>query len=155
MLSTVVIVGCLLGLAGCSVATPDMLALPMTVAPVTAEAWHSGPTKTKLQAALAAQSDLYTTRLHYTQPPQIIFVEQMGSLEAQRRMRTIDALMPGIDAWLVIFEGDYQIFGPPGPTSLPVVTPTPIPTVHGCAYIILSAADGAPMSDGTLRTCQP
>jgi hypothetical protein len=140
-------------LAACGVATPADPALPMTVGPATVEAWHPGPVKSKLQAVIAAQIALGATRLHYAQPPQAIFVEQVASPEGQRRIRSIDA-RPAADAWLVIFEGDYQIIGPAMPATPSAATPTPIPYVHGCVFVLLSAVDGMFIQAGTTTSCR-
>jgi hypothetical protein len=145
--------GCCVMLAACGAATPADPTLPMTVGPATYEAWQPGPVKSKLQAAIAAQVALGATRLHYAQPPQAIFVEQVGSPEGQRRMRSIDA-KPAADAWLVIFEGDYQIIGPAMPATPSVATPTPIPYVHGCVFVILSTVDSTFIQAGTTTSCR-
>jgi hypothetical protein len=149
-LGTVVVADCLIGLAGCAglasgTATPDNLALPITIPAGTVQAWHSGPIETRLQAAIAAQAALCTTRLYYAKSPPIVLVERMGLPEAQRRVATNDGPTSGIDVWLVIFEGNYQIYPP--------VSPTPIPSVHGCAFVMLDAAGGAPVQAGTKTTC--
>ena len=152
-LGVVLVTSWCLGLAACAAAPSVDPALPMTVAPATAEAWRAGPVQTKLQAAIAAQSDLGATRLHYAVSPQIIFIWQMSFDQAHRRARTSGGPGSGSDVWLVIVEGDYQIIPPGMPTTVPDVTPTPIPVVHGCAFVIMTTADGMPLSMGTMTSC--
>jgi hypothetical protein len=135
-----------LGLAGCAAAAPPKLVLPLTVAAPTVDAWQYGPVTTRLQAAIGAQRKFI--HIHFVQSPQVIFVERLDSTEAQRRLRTMPVDVPGADAWLVILEGDFQGFGPPPAGTPSLATATPIPTVHGCVYVLLAAADGASYRSG-------
>jgi len=135
-----------MGLAGCAAAPPPELVLPATIAAPTVDAWQYGPVTNRLQAAIGAQRKLI--HIHFVQPPQVIFVERLDSAEAQRRLRTMPVDVPGAEAWLIILEGDFQGFSPPPAGTPNLATATPIPTVHGCVYVLLAAADGTSYGSG-------
>ncbi len=112
------------------------------------------PIESKLQAVIAARVNLESTRLRFSEPPQVVSVEAMSLKLAHQR-----AAQPGVSTyeerpgdtqvWLVILEGEWQVF-PPDPFH----TVTPPPPVHGCTYVIIDQQDSARTEIGGIG-CPP
>ena len=73
--------------------------------------------------------------------PRVVAVEELALAEARRRMTcagvsTDEDRAVDTPVWLVIFEGEWQIFPPD-----PLHTITPAPPSHGCVNVILDAND--------------
>jgi hypothetical protein len=98
------------------------------------------PVRNKMDAVIAARLSLDTTRLEYTEEPKVVLAEEMRFDDARRRVAQPGFLnvinteeIPGdANVWLVLFEGDWQMTGPP-----PEEPVTPEPPSHGCVYIII------------------
>ena len=149
----IVLVGLIVGmavyLAGCGSsvemgqATEDRTYLT-AVPEATLMAFRSdSPIRNKLQAVIAARVNLESTRLRFSEPPQVVSVDALSLEEAhqrvaQPRITTYEDRPGDTPVWLVIFEGDWQVF-PPDPFH----TVTPPPPVHGCTYVIIDQNDGA------------
>jgi hypothetical protein len=139
--------------SGCSVAEDTTYLTPIPKATLSAINWEE-PITSKLQAVIVARAMLDTTRLHYTEEPQVVSAEELRLEDAQKRIAR-----PGGDAseerpgdtkvWLIIFEGDWQVI-PPDPDH----TITPDPPSHGCVFAILDANESARTEIGTMR-CDP
>ena len=95
------------------------------------------PADEKLQVVVAARLFLGTTRIVFTEPPDVLSIESISLEEARQRVDQPETTLyedrPGnTTTWLVIFEGDYQIIPPAPENTLP-----PEPAHHGCAYVIV------------------
>lgn len=98
------------------------------------------PIRNKMDAVIAARLSLDTTRLEHTEEPNVVYVEEMRFEDARRRVAQPGFLnvinteeIPGdTKVWLVLFEGDWRMTGPP-----PEEPVTPGPPTHGCVYIII------------------
>ena len=110
------------------------------------------PVRNKMDAVIAARLSLSTTRLNFTETPKVISVEEMKLSDARRR-----AAQPGINTyedrpgdtmvWLVIFEGEWSISGPPTDPANPA---TMEPPSHGCVFVIVDANDSSRSDVGTI-----
>jgi len=93
------------------------------------------PITNKLEAVIAAQVFLRTTRLDYQELPKVCSVEKLRLAEAYQAVNRTDIYDDRPDdtrVWLVILEGEWTIIPPdPGHDF------TPAPPARGCAYVIL------------------
>ena len=97
------------------------------------------PIRNKLDAAIAAQALLSSTRLEYEELPRVMYVENLPLEEVHEKVRQ---MQPGeyfsedrpgnTRVWLVLFEGEWRVV-PPDPEH--VYTPEPL--AHGCAFVII------------------
>jgi hypothetical protein len=97
------------------------------------------PIENKLQAVIAAQRVLQTTRLDYQEEPVVVSVDEM---RLEKAHQSVQQLQPGdyfyedrpddTKVWLVMFEGMWRII-PPDPEH----TYTPEPFSYGCIYVII------------------
>ena len=97
------------------------------------------PVDSKLQAAIAAQVIIRTSRLDYETAPKVISVEEMTLAEAQKIVRQLkpgntyhDDIAGDTKVWLVMLKGEYRII-PPDPEH----TYTPEPLAEGCISVIV------------------
>jgi hypothetical protein len=104
------------------------------------------PITNKLEAVIAAQMFMRTTRLEYEETPRVVSVDELTLDEAQRRVRDPESGnyyfedRPGdTKVWLVVLEGNYRII-PPVPDY------TPEPFGRGCAYVIIDQDGGGEMT---------
>ena len=95
------------------------------------------PITNKLEAAIAAQNFLETTRLDFKEYPKVIFVERTTLDEAYQKIHSqkpedydTENRQGKTKVWLVIVEGNFRIIPP-------LSEPTPTPYSHGCAYVII------------------
>ena len=113
----------------------------------------TAPITTKMQAVIAARRELLATRLEFSNPPSVLFVEEMKLVDALQRAGQSDKInSPGkpsnTKVWLVIFIGDVQIIPPD-----PMHTLTPAPPSTGCATVIINSDTG--LSEGVRGTACP
>ena len=107
-----------------------------------------------MDAVILARLSLDTTRLSYTAEPKVVLAEEMRFEDARRRVaqrgviNTFEERSGEAKVWLVLFEGDWQISGPPADPENPV---TPEPPSHGCVYVIIDQ-DGS--SHGEIGTTE-
>jgi len=109
-----------------------------------------------MDAVIHARLSLDTTRLSYTEESIVVLAEEMKLEDARRRVAQRGVIIyegrPGdTKVWLVIFEGDWQISGPPPDPEHPV---TPEPPSHGCVYVIIAQNDSSHGEIGTTE-CSP
>lgn len=109
----------------------------------TLEAYTLGsPVETKAEAAVAARRQLGGPHWFPVGTPRVVLVEAMDELasSSQEPVPGVDDPSSGtIKVWRVVFEGDWQILGPPPPDGIPYEDPPPY---HGCGYVLLRAANG-------------
>jgi len=126
---------------GCAQAENNLYLSP--IPQETLSAYREGmPVETRLQAVIAAQAFLQTTRLEYTSQPGVISVEEMPLDLAHEKVRepgtTVNEDRPGdTKVWLVLFAGEWRVI-PPAPRS----DFTPGPPAPGCAFVILDPKSG-------------
>jgi len=112
------------------------------------------PVRNKMDAVILARLSLDTTRLSYTAEPKVVLAEEMRFEDARRRVaqrgviNTFEERSGDAKVWLVLFEGDWQISGPPPDPENPI---TPEPPSHGCVYVIIDQ-DGS--SHGEIGTTE-
>jgi hypothetical protein len=104
------------------------------------------PITNKLEAVVAAQMFMRTTRIKYEELPRVISVEELELTDAQHRMRDPESEnyyyedRPGNTiVWLILLEGDFRIVPP-------VSDYTPEPFVRGCAYVLIDKNGRGEMS---------
>jgi hypothetical protein len=104
------------------------------------------PITNKLEAVIAAQMFMRTTRLEYEETPSVVSVDELTLDEAHRRVRDPQSGnyyyedRPGNTiVWLVVLEGNYRIIPP-------VADYTPEPFGRGCAYVIIDQDGGGEMT---------
>ncbi|HLE91825.1 MAG TPA: hypothetical protein VI753_11805 [Anaerolineales bacterium] len=124
----------------------------------TLQAYHwDTPVRNKMDAVIQARLSLDTTRLSYTEEPQVVLAEEMRCQDALKRVaqpgviKTYEERSGDAKVWLVLFEGDWQISGPPPDPEHPV---TPGPPTHGCVYVIIDPNGGCYGEIGTIG-CSP
>ena len=143
--------------AGQEVATEDTAYLtPIPKETLQAYQWDT-PVRNKMDAVILARLSLDTTRLSYTEEPKVVLAEEMRCEDALKRVaqpgviKTYEERSGDAKVWLVLFEGDWQISGPPPD---PEHVETPGPPTHGCAYVIIDPNDGCHGEIGTIG-CSP
>lgn len=95
--------------------------------------------KTKLQAVIAAQRALNSSRIKFEQPPRVRSVLKTTLSEARKQVQqpgeTFDSTQPGsTPVWFVSFKGNLRIEGGPQPAN---ATEVPRPFGPGCAFVII------------------
>lgn len=155
-----IIVSAAVSIAGCSIPAKEGTATQtVTVAPsipeTTLPAYRPGSLIASPQEAVnVARVSMEQSRLRYVNTPKVVSTEQLKLEDAHKRVA-----QPGVIisedrpsdtiVWLVIFEGEWQIVPPdPGHAA------TPVPPVHGCAYVIMNASDGGRVEVGGVA-CVP
>jgi len=99
----------------------------------TLEAFQEGiPIENEQQAVIAARVYLDSTRIRFTTHPEVVSVVEEP-----------------LNAWKVVFEGDYQI-NPPDPMH----TLTPPAPVHGCVFVAIDTNANVRTEVGTIG-CPP
>ena len=109
-----------------------------------------------MDAVIHARLSLDTTRLSSTEEPKVVLAEEMRLEDAGRRVaRRGSPVYEGRPAdtkvWLVLFEGDWQVTGPPPDPEHPI---TPESPSHGCVYVIIDVNQGGQGEIGTTE-CSP
>jgi len=107
---------------------------------VTLLAYREGQSiENKLQAVVAANAALRTTRIHYDEQPKAIQVELMKLKDAHNLVRyqgtsdyAFEDRPDNTRVWLVLFKRNFVII-PPDPEN----TYTPVSPTYGCLYVIL------------------
>jgi hypothetical protein len=99
------------------------------------------PIETQLEAVIAARAHLGASRAQFVEEPKVLLVEQMTLAEADKRIApsgpsVIQPSQGETPVWLIIFEGDWQVF-PPDPSH----TVTPPPPRHGCSYVVVGVTE--------------
>jgi hypothetical protein len=88
-------------------------------------------------ALIAAQSGLRAS-FDYTEPLTVVKVEQMSFGEYSKFVGASNNRPVDTQVWLVIyFDKQWQV------GSRPIGTP--LPSLHGCVYVAINAADGLPV----------
>ena len=110
----------------------------------TLQAYQFGsPIEDKMEAVIIAWLSLDTTRLSYTETPKVISAEAVRFEDARswvaqpgifHMIGNTEDIPGDTKVWLVLFEGDWQISGPPADPEHPI---TPEPGLHGCVYVII------------------
>ena len=114
------------------------------------------PIRNKMDAVIHARLSLDTTRLSYTEEPHVVSAEEMSCEDARKHIvqpgviKTDQEISADARVWLVLFEGDWLIAGPP-PEDPVVITPAP---AHGCVYVIIDVNGGCQGEIGTTE-CGP
>jgi hypothetical protein len=136
---------CVFGfLVGCSSILPEIKATEDTtyltpISQATLSAFHQqGPIENKLQAVIAARSQLMTPP-HFKPvgTPTTLFADELSLEDAHRLIKTqpnyYTSWTADTRAWLVVFEGKIQVT-PPGEYE-------PNPPFHSCSYVIIPKED--------------
>jgi len=141
-IAIILLMGCST-IAGQGTATEDTTYLtPIPRATLQAYQFDT-PIRNKMDAVIVARLSLDTTRLSYTEEPEVVFVEEMRLEDALKRIaqpgflrviNTYEDKSGDTKVWLVLFEGDWQMTSPP-----PEHPVTPEPPSHGCVYIVIDA----------------
>jgi len=134
-------------ISSCSPAEDDSYLTP--IPETTLNAYRTNMTiENKVQAVVAAQAYIRTTRIDFIDRPNVVSVEEMQLEEANKFLHPASdggyyEDRPGdTKVWLVLLTGNWRIIPPDFDHSY-----TPRPFRRGCAYILVDE-DGA----GTLRT---
>src|SRR3990170_8940299 len=96
-----------------------------------------------MDAVILARLSLDTTRLSFTEEPKVVLAEKMRLEDARKHIvqpgviNTYEDTSGDAKVWLVLFEGEWQITGPP-----PEHPVTPEPASHGCVYVIIDVTGG-------------
>jgi hypothetical protein len=104
------------------------------------------PITNRLEAVIAAQMFVKTTRLEYEETPGVVSVDELTLDDAHQNVRdpqpgnSYSEYRPGnTKVWLVMLEGDYRILPPDSDY-------TPEPFSHGCVYVIVDKDGGGEMT---------
>jgi len=142
VIATILLMGCST-FAGQGVATEDNAYLT-PIPKETLQAYQfDTPVRNKMDAVIVARLSLDTTRLSYTEEPKVVLAEEMRCQDARKHIvqpgviNTYEDTSGDAKVWLVLFEGDWQITGPP-----PEHPVTPEPPSHGCVYVIIDVTGG-------------
>jgi hypothetical protein len=131
---------------GCSASTGQGTTTEDTahLTPIPKETLHAyqfgSPIDDRSEAVTVAWLSLDTTRLSYTETPKVLLAEEARFEDARRqvaqtpffRMTSAEEIPGDTKVWLVLFEGDWQLTGPP-----PEDTVTLEPPSHACVYVII------------------
>ena len=157
VIATILLTGCST-FAGQGAATEDTAYLtPIPRETLQAYQWDT-PVRNKMDAVILARLSLDTTALIYTEEPKVVLAEEMSCEDARKHIIqpgviNTDEDQPGdMKVWLVIFEGDWQISGPPPAGTEHPVTPEPVP--YGCVYVIIDQNGSCHGEIGTTE-CSP
>ena len=156
VIATILLTGCST-FAGQGAATEDTAYMtPIPKETLQAYQWDT-PVRNKMDAVILARLSLDTTRLSYTETPKVLSVEEMSLEDARKRVaqpgvfKTYEEGSGDAKVWLVLFEGDWQMTGPPPDPEHPE---TLGPPSHGCVYVIIDQNDGSQGEIGTIE-CSP
>jgi hypothetical protein len=128
----------LYALSGCSTMGDTAYLTPVPEATISAYR-EDVPIESKLQAVIAAQVFLKTTRLDFEEAPKVISVDEVSLDEALYEVRDFRSCAECFEdragetkVWLVMLGGEWRIIPPdPGHTN------TPEPREPGCAFVII------------------
>ena len=109
----------------------------------------ANPISTKLEAVIAAQRALGTTRLRSSETPRAVFVERLRYADARKdfippEASTVDTYPPDTQVWLIVFAGQWRVEGgPPTPEGAksPIPLPSPSPTSERCVFVLFPASE--------------
>lgn len=111
-----------------------------------------------MDAVIQARLFLDTSRLSFTEEPEVVLAEEMNCEDARKHIvqpgviRTYEERSEDAKVWLVLFEGDWLITG--GPLPEHPVTPEPASPSHGCVYVIIDQNGSCHGEIGTTE-CSP
>ena len=139
VIAAILLMGCST-FTGQSTATEDTAYLtPIPRETLQAYQWDT-PVGNKMDAVILARLSLDTTRLSFTEEPKVVLAEKMRLEDARKHIvqpgviNTYEDTSGDAKVWLVIFEGEWQMTGPP-----PEHPVTPEPASHGCVFVIIGS----------------
>ncbi len=154
VIATIPLTGCST-ISGQGAATEDTSYLtPIPKETLQAYQWDT-PVRNKMDAVIAARLSLDTTALNYTEEPKVVLAEEMRCEDARKHIvqpgaiNTYEDTAGDSKVRLVLFEGDWQITGPPPEDPL-----TSEPPPHGCVHVIIDPNGSCHGEIGTTE-CSP
>jgi hypothetical protein len=109
------------------------------------------PVTSRLQAVIAARQSLMSTRLRFSEPPEVFFAGEVTSTEAMQWVEQTGESQ-GIEiptdarVWLVVLEGSSEIIPPMG-------TPTGMHSI-GCIYVIIAGSGHGSVTNHAGASCR-
>jgi hypothetical protein len=96
------------------------------------------PVKTRLEAALYAIKYSNVGHFVFNSLPKVVSVEKLSIADAKKRVARpgysgYDSTNWGDEVWLVVLEGEIQIYPPPPPGDKQATLPPPF---HGCNFFM-------------------
>ena len=115
------------------------------------QAYQRGsPVNNKLEAVIAARASFYF-HLQAVTEPITLFAEKMTLEDAYTSVlhqlgNDPDSRPKNMRVWIVLFEGDWQVLGPP-----PAEESTPAPDLpfHGCVFVLIDPTNGGDFAQGS------